>query len=185
MTGLPAEITFGKVVGRWILAVADSPTDPDKLPEAKVPTGTVKFTRKVVNTSLLDTTQADGTYVGVARQPVTAQLDATGEIHLNNDTPGVWLVEGDYIVEPIIANVALPKFDITVTAAHTEQAPLDLIAWTPAPVPPSATVLTMQVPSTVVDGYLLARSGNTVVGINPATLGGVAPSTADLTAGIE
>lgn len=186
MTGLPAEITFGKVVGRWILAVADTPTDPDKLPEAKVPTGTVKFTRKVANTSLLDTTQADGTYVGVARQSVTAQLDATGEIHLNDDPPGVWLVEGDYIVEPTIANITWPKFDITITAAHTEQSPLDLIAWTPAPVPPGATVLTMQVPSTVTDGFLLARSGNSVVGVDPATLGGggAVPVASETVAGI-
>ena len=186
MTGLPAEIAYGKVVGRWILAVADTPTDADKLPEAKVPTGTVKFTRKVANTSLLDTTQDDGTYVGIARQSVTADLDdATGEIHLNGDTElGVWLVEGDYIVEPIIANVTWPKFDITVTAAHTEQAPLDLISWSPPPAPPAATVLTMQVPSTVNDGYLLARSGNTVVGVDPATLGGAAPVASETVAGI-
>ena len=185
MTGLPAEIAYGKVVGRWILAVADTPEDADRLPEAKVPTGTVKFTRKVANTSLLDTTQEDGTYVGIARQSVTARLDeATGEIHLNDDPPGVWLVEGDYIVEPTISNITWPKFDITVTAAHTEQAPLDLISWSPPPAPPAATVLTMQVPSTVSDGYLLARSGNTVVGVDPATLGGAAPVASETVAGI-
>jgi hypothetical protein len=171
MTGLPAEITFGKVVGRWILAVADTAADPDRLPEAKAPSGEVKFTRLDVNTSLLDTTQNDGTYVGVARQHVSTILDDTGELCLSHDTdPGVWLITGWYKVEAKVANVPWPTFNIEVTTEHTDQNPLDLIAWTPVAPPIGGNLTVVQVPADVPDGYLLAKNGTSFTGIDPATL---------------
>ena len=140
MTTLPAEITYGRVVGRWILAVADTPDDVDELPEAQVPTGNVSFTR--INTYSIreDTTQADGTYVGILKQNVATVLGADGELRMNQAAPpGVWLITGYYKVSATIAGAQWPSFDIEVTTAHTQENPLDLIAYTP--ISPSPTVV--------------------------------------------
>ena len=43
MTALPAEIQYGKVVGRFLLAIGDA-SDADRNPDAQAAAGTVTFT---------------------------------------------------------------------------------------------------------------------------------------------
>lgn len=44
MTALPSNIGFGLVVGQWLRAVANPPTDPQRNPDAVPAQGTVLFT---------------------------------------------------------------------------------------------------------------------------------------------
>lgn len=139
---LPAEMTYGRVVGRWILAVADTPNDPDDLPEAQVPTGTVSFTRINTYSVRPDTTQADGTYVGILKQNVSTTLGSDGELRLSPTAPpGVWLVTGFYKVNATISGMQWPSFDIEVTTEHTQENPLDLIHATPIVVSPTTVLV--------------------------------------------
>ena len=136
---LPPEITFGYVVGRWILAVGDTEADPDEYPDAAVPTGTVTFTRIDENVSLVDTTQNDGTWVAIARKSVMTTLNDQGELALPHAaSPGIWLVTGAYTVAASVAGVTWPSYTIIVTEDHTPQNPLDLLTW--APITPSPVV---------------------------------------------
>ncbi len=143
MTALPPEVAYGRVVGRWLFAIADTAADPDELPEVQVPTGTVTFTRLDLNTTMLDTLQNDGTYVGITRKAVTAKLNAEGELALEHSTSrGVMLITGHYNVSASIAEVTWPSFDIEVTTAHTNESPLDLITWTPITATPTIQIVT-------------------------------------------
>ena len=142
MTTLPPEISFGYVVGRWILAVGDTEADPDEYPDAAIPTGTVVFTRIDANVSLIDTTQNDGTWVAVARKNVTATLNAQGELALPHSTnAGLWLITGAYNVTVSVANVTWPAFSIVITTDHTPENPLDLVTASPVQVTPTVTLL--------------------------------------------
>ena len=139
---LPAEMTYGRVVGRWILAVADTPNDPDDLPEAQIPSGTVSFTRINTYSVRPDTTQADGTYVGILKQNVSTILGSDGELRLSPTAPpGVWLVTGFYKVNATISGMQWPSFDIEVTTEHTQENPLDLIHATPIVVSPTTVLV--------------------------------------------
>ena len=139
---LPAEMTYGRVVGRWILAVADTPNDPDDLPEAQIPAGTVSFTRINTYSVRPDTTQADGTYVGILKQNVSTTLGSDGELRLSPTAPpGVWLVTGFYKVNATISGMQWPSFDIEVTTEHTQENPLDLIHVTPIVVSPTTVLV--------------------------------------------
>ena len=132
MTSLPPEISFGYVVGRWVMAVADTEADPDEYPDAAIPTGTVVFTRIDANVSLLDTTQNDGTWVAVARKNVTATLNADGELSLPHlSSAGVWLIVGEYTVSGTISGTSLAPFTINVTTEHTTENPLDVLKYIP------------------------------------------------------
>ena len=143
MTVLPPEMTYGRVVGRWLFAIADTAADPDERPDAQVPTGTVTFTRLDPNTTMLDTLQNDGTYVGITRKAVTAKLNAEGELALEHSASrGVLLITGHYNVSASIAEVTWPSFDIEVTTAHTNESPLDLITWTPITATPTIQIVT-------------------------------------------
>ena len=139
---LPVEMTYGRVVGRWILAVADTPADEDELPEAQIPTGNVIFTR--INTYSIrpDTTQNDGTHVGILKQNISTVLGADGELRLSPTAPpGVWLVTGYYRINATISGTQWPSFDIEVTTEHTQENPLDLIHHTPITASPTVTIL--------------------------------------------
>lgn len=130
-TSLPTDLTYGKVVGRVLLPVSDTATDGVRT--HKPAPGKVRFTRhrspfKVTSPSaLVDPAVAEfdlndqGVLVGAANQP------------------GVWLATGDYTVRylgPGNGHRDLPKHDIRVTAAHTEQHPLDLREAAPPEGPP-------------------------------------------------
>lgn len=142
MTALPPEIKFGKVVGRWALAVADTAADPDENPDISFPTGKVTFKRLDVNTVLLDTLQNDGTYIGIARKDVEAELGPDGELRLaGKSVGGVWLAVGSWQVTPVIADSNWTAFPIVVEETHTALAPLDLLAWSPIVETPTVTLV--------------------------------------------
>ena len=129
---LPSEIGYGFVMGRWVLAVADTPAADDHLPDAKPASGTVQFIRKEPTSIRPDTTQTDGTYVGTIKRPIETTLDEHGELALKDaDRPGVWLIHGAYTVRATIDGASWPVFDIVVGEEHTESSPLDLLAWSP------------------------------------------------------
>lgn len=169
----PEGVTYGLVVGRWVQIIGDTSVDPDKLPDTIPVKGSILFTRKQKTTARLDTTQTDGTYVGIAKQNVTGYLRTVdGELAraADSEDTGLWLVTGIYTVTFNLSGTTWPSFDIEVTAAHTAEAPLDLISASPYVAPVGATPVVIMVPAGVPDGYLLAKNGTSFTGIDPATL---------------
>lgn len=109
---LPSDLQYGTVIGQWVLAIADTTDDEDRLPDAVYPEGTVTFTpvfKRAPNTA--------SPTVFVAAQPVTGNLrdgalwDATG--------PGVTLLAGVYDVTFAIANVPMAGYQLAVPAGGT------------------------------------------------------------------
>ena len=171
----PEGVVYGLVLGRWVQIIGDTSVDPDKLPDTIPVKGSILFTRKQKTTARLDTTQTDGTYVGIAKQNVTGYLRTVdGELApaADSEDTGLWLVTGIYTVIFTLSGTTWPSFDIEVTAAHTAEAPLDLISASPYVAPVGATPVVIMVPASIPDGYLLAKNGASFTGIDPATLGG-------------
>lgn len=121
MTTLPPEIAYGKVVGRFILADADSPTDLDVLPDAVAAEGTITFTPTVPNIKV--STPRPTT---VVKKSLFFDLDAEGYLVDRNGLDGVWLVTGDYTVTFQLTGIQIIPLVISVTTLHTDAAPLDL-----------------------------------------------------------
>ena len=170
---LPPEYTFGKVVGRIIHAVADTAEDEDDKPEARAAAGTVTFTprekMRVVTTA--------GHEAIVTHGAESANLSATGSILDAEGRQGIWLVTGTYDVtfklNPYAGqHTALDKMTITVTAEHTDAAPLDLARAVPYTPPAGTTVRTMLVPSGGTDGQVLTLSGGALAWVTPPSGGG-------------
>ena len=171
----PEGVSYGLVIGRWIQIVGDTPDDPDKLPDTKPISGSVGFTRKVKTTIREDTTQEDGSYVGIAKQSITGYLrtvDGELAVSVDNDTTGLWLVTGVYTVVFTLSGTTWPSFDIEVTEAHTLETPLDLISASPYVAPVGANPVVIMVPASIPDGHLLVKEGSSVTGLDPASLGG-------------
>ena len=171
----PEGVSYGLVIGRWIQIVGDTPDDPDKLPDTKPISGSVGFTRKVKTTIREDTTQEDGSYVGIAKQSITGYLrtvDGELAVSVDNDTTGLWLVTGVYTVVFTLSGTTWPSFDIEVTEAHTLETPLDLISASPYVAPVGANPVVIMVPASIPDGHLLVKEGSSVTGLDPANLGG-------------
>lgn len=147
---LPAPYSWGFVVGQVIHAIADTTADADRLPQARAATGTVRFEPL----EMLRKVTAEPTAF-VAHAVVTATLGTTGELVDAEGQVGIWLVTGDYRVSFAITGAAIPSFNITVTAAHTLVAPLDLVTVSPYTPPSGTTVTTMLVPSGATVGDVL------------------------------
>ena len=172
----PEGVTYGLVVARWLQIVGDTPADPDALPDTKPMSGSALFTRKQKTTIRADSTQPDGTYVGIAKQNINGYLRTVdGELARAADSSdtGLWLVTGIYTVSFVLSGTTWPSFDIEVTAEHTLSSPLDLITATPYVPPIGVTPVVIMVPASIPDGYLLAKNGGSVVGVDPASFGGV------------
>lgn len=120
MADLPAELPFGKVVARLILAVADS-SDTGRLPDATPAVGTVFFTPSsaIIKTQL-------PTPATVVKQPIECGIDADGFLIDPEGDLGVWLVAGVYNVRYKIPLASVPTHDIEVLATHDDATPLDL-----------------------------------------------------------
>ncbi|AWG01182.1 hypothetical protein DZF92_04585 [Clavibacter michiganensis subsp. insidiosus] len=126
MPELPAALTYGYVVGRYLLAIGDTTRDDDRLPDPIAASGTVRFRPTVAAIR-----SAGGLSPVVVPQLVTATLDDEGWLTDTAGSRGVWLVAGSYDVSFQFGAVALAPFRIFVTPDHTERAPLDLGAETP------------------------------------------------------
>ena len=124
---LPAAYTHGKVVGRFIKAVGDS-EDVGVLPEAVPASGSVTFIPDQLERIVTDATVAPSTFF--VHEPITAQLDSAGYLSRAGNR-GVWLWAGAWTVTISVAGVSRAPFKITVSAAHTNESPLDL--WQVAP----------------------------------------------------
>lgn len=131
---LPTSVTYGHVTGRLLLAVADTPTDPDDYPDGLVPeSATVTFTP--VQPIIITTPPTPTLVVAV---PIVCTLDGEGHLKIESDKIGVWLVTGQYEVSFVIPNARqITPFRIEVTTAHTEANPLDITAAMPDPGGPS------------------------------------------------
>ncbi len=130
MTDLPVEITFGKVVARFLLAVGDS-DDAGTMPDAQPAVGTVKFLPRKPNVKVTEPTPA----LVTSRPPISA-LDANGDLVDAMGNPGVWLLVGDYDVTFNIKGVRLAPLTISVTSMHTDATPLVLTLQMPPGGPP-------------------------------------------------
>lgn len=120
MTSLPPELQYGHVVGRVILAVADS-GDADAYPDAVPAQGTVTFTPKNPEVRV-----GEPDPVVVLKQKIVCTIDSAGYLTDPDGKRGVWLVTGVYTVSYTFNAAALPAHDIVVGAEHTLASPLDL-----------------------------------------------------------
>ena len=144
VTTLPVDITFGKVVGRYVVAAPDT-GDADRLPNATAVSGTVAFMPKLASSK-----STAGETTIVFRRRFDAKLDAAGQLvhpdavlDANDIAPaadvGVWLPSGVYGVTYAFADgLTIAPHDILVTDAHDDDSPLVL----PDALPPGGPILT-------------------------------------------
>ena len=152
---LPAEHTWGFVVGRIIHATADTKADVDRLPEAKAAKGSIRFEPRSKLSKVLTSPTA---FVGY--EVVTATLNSLGELTDAEGQVGIWLISGVYGVSFSIEGVTIPPFEIEVTPAHTQETPLDLAIAAPYVAPTGTPVTTLLVPSGAFDGAGLGWEAN-------------------------
>lgn len=118
---MPVTIAYGKVVGRFIQAVADT-VDVDLLPDVAPLVGNVTFmpaTRLIKEISTSPPTMVD-------RPIVTASINAEGFLTSPAGDVGVWLVTGTYKVSYVLQGATIRPHDIVVLPGHTALAPLDV-----------------------------------------------------------
>ena len=174
-----SEAQYGYVVGRVIRAVGDT-TDADDKPDAVAAVGSVSFTPKA---QLGRTTNYSAFIV---REKLTAPLDAQGNlVRYEGATPaGIALTVGAYRVEFTLNSGNIPGFDIEVTPAHTEAAPLDLVTAAPYVPPTGVTVNTMLVPADAVVGQVLSWSASGLDWVDMAAAAGAVSSVAGRTGAV-
>lgn len=130
---LPPELEYGHVVGRFLLAVADS-VDADRMPDAAIPTDLkVEFEPKAALMRVGAPNPAT-----VVKSRIWCTVDSGGRLVDPQTADGVWLVAGQYAVKYGSSSVSIPSHDIEVLASHTEAAPLDLTL----AMPPGGPILT-------------------------------------------
>lgn len=149
MTALPAEVTYGKVVGQFLLAVQDG-VDADSLPDAQPAQGTIRFEPLQPNQRLLQPTPAT-----LTSRLKTCSLDGEGFLVDAQGNRGVWLVTGRYQLVFRLKGARILPREILVTEDHTEMYPLDL-AYT---LPPEGSELTMSQYAELSDRVARAESG--------------------------
>lgn len=166
---LSHRFAHGYVVGVLVTSKGDG-GDAGRLPDAVgATTARPRFTRKVPQYGLPfdDAPTSEGAYGAlVAHETITTAVRPDGYItsDLNPDgtadpdgTPGVWLVVGVYEVD---LGPFRPRFDILVTEAHTEAAPLDLYNATPYVPEPGVPVTTVLLPAGAAVGDVLLWGGD-------------------------
>lgn len=138
---MPTNVSYGRVIGQWLLAVGDS-TTPDT-PDATPAAGTITFTPSVPR--VLDTT-ATPNPVTITPQPVACTLDADGYLTDGQGNPGVWLVATDdpdnnptgwtYTVRVALTGLSPQTYNIAVAADTTSD--MSLVA--PVPSSPGTAI---------------------------------------------
>ncbi|QHC70307.1 hypothetical protein [Rathayibacter sp. VKM Ac-2801] len=128
----PSDLVYGYVRGRYILAVGDTVSDFDRLPDIRPAVGTVRF--RWLGSALVATQPIPTAVVPLI---VDASIDPlTGDLLDEAGGVGVCFVAGRYEVTFRFVGVTVPSFQIEVFNTHTERAPLDLpgaAPLTPAP----------------------------------------------------
>lgn len=122
MTDLPAAVTFGKVVGRFLLAVGDS-DDAGSNPDARAGSGSILFTPRPANKRVASASVPE--WVTVTNRPPLCTLDADGFLVDAQGNQGVWLAVGVYDVTFRLKDTRILPITIEVTADHATT-PLDL-----------------------------------------------------------
>lgn len=118
---LPPSITYGKVVGRFLLAVADSSADTDRTPDSKAAQGTITFSPVQTNV-LVDSPET----ALIVKMPIRCALDVNGRLVDPEGQLGVWLITGSYKVTYAITGVAVSGHSILVLDEHTDANPMQL-----------------------------------------------------------
>lgn len=123
---LPSALTYGRVVGRFVLAVADS-ADLDSDPDSQSATGSVKFIPAVTHV-LVPGAIPDPVFV--APQAIECTLDAAGYLLGPNGERGITLLASNnnninpkdwtYSVQFNIPGVNVPTFSLKVEAGVTK-----------------------------------------------------------------
>lgn len=119
-TEMPPAVQYGKVVGRFILAVADE-ADEGRLPDAIPALGTITFTSLVPSFAVLEPTPTT-----VVRTTIRCSIGADGQLVDPELSDGVWLVAGDYRVAYNLSQATISSHTIRVGPEHTNESPLDL-----------------------------------------------------------
>lgn len=115
MATLPTDIQFGKVIGLYILAIADTADDPDRLPNPIAASGFIKFTP--VNNIVTSTVGSPVASVIPQTQQGTL---VDGALTDDAGADGVWLVAGMYDVTfNLDGGVQIPSFRFVVGANQT------------------------------------------------------------------
>lgn len=119
-TNMPSDATYGKVVGRFVLAVADG-SDSDRLPDARPALGWISFTP--VSSSLRLASPGPTT---VVKTVVKGFVNTDGFLCDPSGAEGVWLMTGVYKVNYGLAGASLSGHAIEVLPGHDDITPLDL-----------------------------------------------------------
>lgn len=177
--------SYGKVVGRFVVAIGDG-VDADVYPDGMAATGTVTFTPSASKV-LVASGQPDPFTFEL--QPVTATLDSSGYLTFNNAT-GVWLVATNdtntnptgftYSVQYNITYsgglIDKSKFDIAVPASSLA----DSSTWTDltkaAPVPSSTGTAIVQGPAGPAGPANTLTIGAVTTGTAAASITGSSPN---------
>ncbi|MGH1547982.1 hypothetical protein ACRAWB_01905 [Leifsonia poae] len=179
----PTPPSYGKVVGRYLVAVGDG-IDADVLPDGVVPTGTVTLTPSVAQVLVANGNPDPFTY---ELQPITATLDSSGYLTFNGQQ-GVWLVATDdtntnptdfsYTVQLNVSYsggvVDRRKFDIKVPASTASDPSTFTDLTRSAPIASSSGTAIVQGPPGPVTDLTI---GTVTSGSTPsASITGTAPS---------
>lgn len=89
----PTGTTFGRVVGRFLLAIADS-DDAGREPDSAPPGGTITFVPQIPYLKFPSATPP----TTVAPQPVVCTFDSNGDLLGPDGTVGVYLIATSYNV---------------------------------------------------------------------------------------
>ena len=166
---LPPSFAFGKVVGRVIHAIADTDEDVDDRPQARAAAGTVRFTPRETLRKASDV----GATAIVTQGAQEARLSATGRILDAEGRQGIWLVAGVWRVTfALTSGASVPDFDVEVTAAATDAAPLDLAKVLPYTPQPGSVTQTLVVPAGGDEGDALLRAADGSLTWGTASSGG-------------
>ena len=116
----PADIQYGYVYAMFLTAVGDG-ADADRNPDIVAPTAmTVKFTPKAKSFA------SSAPRAKIVPLAVTCTVAVDGTLRDPQGNVGVFLVTGSYAVTYVSSQFSLPAHEVTVTSAHTLEAPLDL-----------------------------------------------------------
>jgi hypothetical protein len=108
----------------------------------------------------------------VVKEEIPFGFDSNGNICLLNvdDTPrppGVWLTTGVWRARFNLVAAAIPEFRFEVTAAHTSEAPLDLVHAAPPTPGEGVTIVTVNVPAGGWAGAVLGYENGGIAWVQP------------------